>query len=110
MPYGWIIGSLGVGLALIIVVVLLFVSLRSSRCFIEGLGSHAIDHDEKISHKFHILGNKSFCCGSGSYICCKPGNIKQSNGESSDRKINIPKGLVSNLLDSRLLFSIIMQN
>lgn len=88
-------GSLGVGLALIVVFVLIFVSLKSSR-FSEGQGSHAKDHDEKGSHKFHILRNTSFCCGSGRYSCCKPGDIKQSNVESSDRKINIPTGLFFN--------------
>ena len=88
VPYGWIMGSLGVGLAVIVVVVLLFVSL-----------SHAKDQDEKSSHKFQILRSRSFCCGSGRYLCCKPGDIKHSPGESSDRKINIPKGLILFLLD-----------
>lgn len=81
VPYGWIMGGLGVGLAVIVVVVLLFVSLR-----------HAKDQDEKSPHKFQILRNRSFCCGSGRYLCCKPGDIRHSQGESSDRKINIPKG------------------
>lgn len=87
VPYGWIMGSLGVGLVVIVVVVLLFVSL-----------SHAKDQDEKSSHKFQILRNRSFCCGSGRYLCCKPGDIRHSQGESSDRKINIPKGSALSLL------------
>ncbi|KAL1829239.1 hypothetical protein DCAR_0208567 [Daucus carota subsp. sativus] len=88
VPYGWIMGSLGVGLAVIVVVVLLFVSL-----------SHAKDQDEKSSHKFQILRSRSFCCGSGRYLCCKPGDIKHSPGESSDRKINIPKVIGTDVFD-----------
>lgn len=88
VPYGWIMGSLGVGLAVIAVVVLLFVSL-----------CHAKDQDEKSSHKFQILRNRSFCCGSGRYLCCKPGDIRHSQGESSDRKINIPKVIGTDVFD-----------
>ncbi|THG07507.1 hypothetical protein TEA_010414 [Camellia sinensis var. sinensis] len=99
VPYGWIIGSLGVGLSLIILVVFIFVSLRSSSCFDKSRGSHAKDLNEKISHKFHILRNTSFCCASGRYICGKSGDWKQSNGESSDRQINIPKAIDSDVFD-----------
>ncbi|KAL7191236.1 hypothetical protein ACSBR2_023330 [Camellia fascicularis] len=99
VPYGWIIGSLGVGLTLIILVVFIFVSLRSSSCFDKSRGSHAKDLNEKISHKFHILRNTSFCCASGRYICGKSGDWKQSNGESSDRQINIPKAIGSDVFD-----------
>lgn len=95
MPYGWIMGSSGIGLALIIVFVIIFVSLKSSR-FSEGQASHAKDNDEKSSHKFHILRSTSFCCGSGRYSCYRAGDLKKSNGETSDRKINIPKGLFFN--------------
>ncbi|KAI8020628.1 LysM domain receptor-like kinase 3 [Camellia lanceoleosa] len=99
VPYGWIIGSLGVGLTLIILVVFIFVSLRSSSCFDKSRGSYAKDLNEKISHKFHILRNTSFCCASGRYICGKSGDWKQSNGESSDRQINIPKAIGSDVFD-----------
>nr|KJB18580.1 hypothetical protein B456_003G061600 [Gossypium raimondii] len=81
VPYGWIIGGLGVGLALIILSIVVCVSLRSSSCFVEARGSHAKDHDDKSSHKFHILRKPSFCCGSGRYICGKSENWTQTNGE-----------------------------
>uniref|UniRef100_A0A5B6ZJI7 Putative lysM domain receptor-like kinase 3 n=1 Tax=Davidia involucrata TaxID=16924 RepID=A0A5B6ZJI7_DAVIN len=90
VPYGWIIGSLGVGLALIVVIVLIFVFLRSSKCFPEAQRSSSKDPDGKIPRKFHILRSTSFCYASGRYICCKS---KQTKGESSDRQINIPKGV-----------------
>lgn len=92
VPYGWIIGSLGIGLAVIIVCVVVFLSLRSSSCFTEPRGNRGKDHDEKSPHKFHILRNPSFLCGSGRYICCKPGDWRQTNGEPSSHQINIPKG------------------
>ncbi|KAK2971125.1 hypothetical protein RJ640_008549 [Escallonia rubra] len=82
IPYQWIIGSIGVVLALIVVVVLIFVFLRSSS---------AKDPDEKTSPKFQVLGTSSFCCASWRYSCYKSGDWRQANGESSDRHIDIPK-------------------
>ncbi|XP_057773150.1 lysM domain receptor-like kinase 3 [Salvia miltiorrhiza] len=90
VPYWWIIGSLAVGLALIIVMVLLFVFLRSSGCCRGSQGSQAKDSDAKSSHKFHILRNTSFCCASGRSICGKSGDFHRPNGESSNRHMNIP--------------------
>uniref|UniRef100_A0A5B6ZLT9 Putative lysM domain receptor-like kinase 3 n=1 Tax=Davidia involucrata TaxID=16924 RepID=A0A5B6ZLT9_DAVIN len=90
LPYGWIIGSLGVILVLIVVIVLIFVFLRSSKCFPEAQRSSSKHPDGKIPRKFHILRSTSFCYASGRYICCKS---KQTKGESSDRQINIPKGV-----------------
>ena len=93
VPYGWIFGSLGFGLALIILLAVIFISLRSSCSFAETRRSSGQDLDEKIPHKFQILRNTSFCCASGRNICCKSRDWKQTNGESSDHQINIPKGL-----------------
>lgn len=90
VPYWWIIGSLAVGLVLIVVVVLLFVFLRSSSCCRGSQGSQAKESDGKVPHKFHILRNTSFCCASGRSICCKSGDWNQPNGESSNRHMNIP--------------------
>ncbi|XP_022715034.1 lysM domain receptor-like kinase 3 [Durio zibethinus] len=99
VPYGWIIGGLGVGLALIIVSMVVCVSLRSSSCFGEAQGSLAKNPDDKSSHKFHILQKPSFCCGSGRYICGKSGNWNQTNGEPSNLQITIPKALGTDVLD-----------
>ncbi|KAH1114048.1 hypothetical protein J1N35_007426 [Gossypium stocksii] len=99
VPYGWIIGGLGVGLALIILSIVVCVSLRSSSCFVEARGSHAKDHDDKSSHKFHILRKPSFCCGSGRYICGKSENWAQTNGEPSNHQITIPNALGTDVLD-----------
>lgn len=103
VPFWWIFGSLGVGLGLIIILILIFISLRSSRCF-NGGQSHAKNSDEKISHKFHILRNTSFCCGSGRYICCKSAELKQPVGEASERQMNIPRGLT--LIPTLISFAI----
>ncbi|KAA8541739.1 hypothetical protein F0562_022891 [Nyssa sinensis] len=97
LPYVWIIGSLGVILVLIVVFVLIFVFLRSSSYFPEAQQTHAKDPDGKSPLKFRILRNASFCCASG--ICCKSGNSKQTNGESSDRHINIPKAVGTDVFD-----------
>ncbi|XWS20221.1 hypothetical protein CRYUN_Cryun31cG0081400 [Craigia yunnanensis] len=100
VPYRWIIGGLGVGLALIILSIVVCVSLRSSSCFAEEAhGGLAKDPDGKSSHKFHILRKPSFCCGSGRYICGKSGNWNQTNGEPSNHQITIPKALGTDVLD-----------
>lgn len=92
VPYGWIIGGLGVGLALIAVLLVICVCLKSSSCFAKGRGSLAKDSDGKNPHKFQILRTRSYCCGSGRYSCCKSADVKQTNGESTNLQMNIPKG------------------
>lgn len=89
VPYKWIIGGLGVVLALILLSIILCVSLRSSRCFNEGR-SHAKDTEPKTFHKFHILQSSSFCCGSGRYISEKSVDQKQTDAEPSTVQI-IPR-------------------
>lgn len=90
VPYGWIIGGLGIGLVLILLTVMLCVCLRSSNCFADAR-THEKNAEGKISHKFHILRNPSFFCGSGRYICGKHVDQKQTDGESSNHTITIPK-------------------
>ncbi|XP_020226407.1 lysM domain receptor-like kinase 3 [Cajanus cajan] len=90
VPYGWIIGGLGVGLFLIILTVVLCICLRSSNCFADARTDEK-NAESKISHKFHILRNPSFFCGSGRYICGKHVDQKQTDGESSNHTITIPK-------------------
>lgn len=99
VPYGWIIGGLGFGLALLILCIVICVCLRSSSCFREARGSHAKGADGKISHKFHILRKRSFCCASGRYICCKSGDWKPTNGESSGHHITVPKALNTDVFE-----------
>ncbi|XVE52022.1 hypothetical protein DITRI_Ditri02bG0087000 [Diplodiscus trichospermus] len=99
VPYGWIIGGLSVGLALIVLSIVVCICLRSSSCFGEAQGSLAKDPDGKSSHKFHILRKPSFCCGSGRYICGKSGNWNQTTGEPSNHQITIRKALGTDVLD-----------
>ncbi|KAJ6715289.1 CHITIN ELICITOR RECEPTOR KINASE 1-RELATED [Salix viminalis] len=101
VPYGWIIGGLGIGLVLIVLCIIICVSLKSSSCFSESQGSHAEPPDAKISQKFHILRKQSFCCTSGRSICCKSVDWKQTNGESSSHQITIPKGLATDAFDEK---------
>ncbi|XP_071901421.1 lysM domain receptor-like kinase 3 [Coffea arabica] len=99
VPYWWIIGSLAVGLVLVVILVAVFISLRSSSCFSGALAGHPKNSNEKNSHKFHILRNTSFCCGSGRYICCKSGDWKQPNGEATGRQMNIPTVIGTDVFD-----------
>lgn len=98
VPYGWIVGGLAVGLALLIVTLLLCFCLRSSRRFKTAQKDCSKDSDVKISHKFHILRTTSLCCASKRSICCKLGDWKQPSGEASNNHSNIPKGCNSRAL------------
>ncbi|CAI9114218.1 OLC1v1014882C1 [Oldenlandia corymbosa var. corymbosa] len=93
VPMWWIIGSLAVGLLLIIILVVVFISLRSSSCCRGALG------DGKHPHKFHILRNASFCCGSGRDACRKSEDWKQPTGETSNRHANIPTVISTDVFD-----------
>ncbi|KAM7254575.1 hypothetical protein ACFE04_003955 [Oxalis oulophora] len=99
VPYGWIIGGLGVGFAVILVGIVVFLCLRSSCCCMKSQTSLAKDPDGKSAHKFQILRKPSFCCASGRYICCKPVDSKQTTAESSDHQITIPKALGTDVFD-----------
>ncbi|XP_038714322.1 lysM domain receptor-like kinase 3 isoform X2 [Tripterygium wilfordii] len=99
VPYGWILGSSGFALAFIMLSVVLCVFLRTSCCSTEAQSKHAKDLDGKSSHKFHILRKPSFCCASGRYTCCKAGDVKQTNGDSSNHQITIPKALSADMFD-----------
>ncbi|CAA0826897.1 LysM domain receptor-like kinase 3 [Striga hermonthica] len=82
IPYWWIIGSLAGGLAVIFVLVLLFISLRSSGCLRRAQENQSKNSDGKISHKFHILRNTSFCCASR-----RSREWDHPRGESSNRHL-----------------------
>ncbi|XP_073048377.1 LOW QUALITY PROTEIN: lysM domain receptor-like kinase 3 [Primulina eburnea] len=99
IPYWWIIGCLAVGLVLVVVMVLVFVCLKSSVYSGGSRGSHPKNSEGKNSHKFHILRNSSFFCASGRSICGYSGNSKHHMGESSNQKINIPTVIGTDVFD-----------
>lgn len=103
VPYLWIVGSLGIVLVVIVLGILLYVCLRSSKCLTEERRGHSKDPDGQI--RFHILGKPSFCCGSGRYMCCTSADWKQTNGDSSNQQITIPKGLLSELFYLAVFYS-----
>ncbi|XP_054784525.1 lysM domain receptor-like kinase 3 [Prosopis cineraria] len=90
-PYIWIVGGLGISLALIILSTILYFCARSSNCFAEASTSPEKVDEGKILHKFHILQNPSFCCGSGRYIQGKPVEQRQSDRDSRNNQITAPK-------------------
>ncbi|XP_024022450.1 lysM domain receptor-like kinase 3 [Morus notabilis] len=98
-PYIWIVGSLGLVLALIVISIVIYVSLRSSRCFNKARRGHPKDSESQKSCKFQILRKPSFCCASGRYICCKSGDCKQTNGEPKSHQITIPKALGTDVFE-----------
>lgn len=81
VPHEWIVGGLGIGLALIILTIIVCVALRSPNCLVEA-GNNAKDSSGKISNKFYVFGNPSLFCG-----CVKPVDQKQTDGESSSHQI-----------------------
>lgn len=98
-PYGWVLGSLGVALMLIIVTLLLWISFRSFDCCSRVQRRHTKDPDQPVSHKFHILKSTSFVNASGRYLCCKSANLKPSNGETGNQHVSIPRGMVADAFD-----------
>ncbi|KAL9670493.1 hypothetical protein QQ045_008046 [Rhodiola kirilowii] len=97
VSYRWLIGGAGIGLALIVMTVAVCICMWSSKRMFKRQESNANRSDSKTSHKFHILQRTSFCCGSGRYICGKSKETKPE--ESSERRINIPKALGTDVFD-----------
>uniref|UniRef100_A0A0D9V5G5 Protein kinase domain-containing protein n=1 Tax=Leersia perrieri TaxID=77586 RepID=A0A0D9V5G5_9ORYZ len=98
-PYGWVIGSMGVALALIAIALLALVLCKISQYNPPAPNSQEKSPEHSISHKFQLLKSGSFCYGSGRYLCCQFGNLKQSRTDGSDRHMNIPKGVVVDVFD-----------
>ena len=95
MPYGWIVGGLAVGIAVVVVLaLLLFIVLRQSLCSGDGQEGNAKDHSGRNAHKFQILRNTSFCCASGRF-CSSSDEWKQSAVEENNQHhpANVPKGI-----------------
>ncbi|GAB4842305.1 LysM domain receptor-like kinase 3 [Ancistrocladus abbreviatus] len=99
VPYGWILGSSGAALGFILVILLVCITLKSSVCCSKRRGSDGKDVDGRNTHKFQILQSASFCCASGRDICCSSSEWKQTNGETNDHQINIPKVIGSDVFE-----------
>ncbi|WOL14626.1 MMS19 nucleotide excision repair protein [Canna indica] len=93
-PYGWVFGSMGVSLVLIVLALFSFISFKSFNS-----RSQTKDPNHSAPHKFRILQNTSFCYASGRYLCCNIGNMKSSTGDAGSHNVNIPKGVVEDALD-----------
>ncbi|KAG4945083.1 hypothetical protein AAZX31_15G019300 [Glycine max] len=95
VPHEWIVGGLGIGLALIILTIIVWVALRSPNCLVEAR-NNAKDSAGKISKKFYVFGNPSLFCG-----CGKPVDQHQTYGESSSHQITVTKAstLMPDMLD-----------
>uniref|UniRef100_A0A1J3GLW1 LysM domain receptor-like kinase 3 n=2 Tax=Noccaea caerulescens TaxID=107243 RepID=A0A1J3GLW1_NOCCA len=88
VPYIWIVGGLGVVLALLVMCILVCICMRSSSC-------SSSEEDGGGGHNFQILRKSGFFCGSGRYNCCRSGDIRQTNGEtqSHHQVVAIPKAI-----------------
>ncbi|WVZ68872.1 hypothetical protein U9M48_017753 [Paspalum notatum var. saurae] len=95
-PYGWVVGSMGVALALIAIALLLLVLWKSFRHNLQDPNSQRKSPDQ---HKFQLLKSGSFCYGSGRYLCCQFGNAKPTGVDGGDNHINVPKGVTADVFD-----------
>lgn len=95
-PYGWVIGSMGVALALIAIALLALVLWKFF-----GHNVQDPNNQEKNpgQHKFQLLKSGSFCYGSGRYLCCQFGNAKPTIVEGGDHHTNVPKGVAADVFD-----------
>uniref|UniRef100_A0ACD5VJQ6 Uncharacterized protein n=1 Tax=Avena sativa TaxID=4498 RepID=A0ACD5VJQ6_AVESA len=98
-PYGWVIGSMGVALALIAIALLALLICKSSQYNHQASSNQRKSPDQPLSHNFQLLKSGSFCYGSGRYLCCQFGNTKQSGKGDEDHCINVPKGMVVDVFD-----------
>ncbi|CAH9063556.1 unnamed protein product [Cuscuta epithymum] len=95
VPFWWIIGGLAIGFALVVIIILSLVSLRSSNC----CHNHS-ESDQKNSHEFRILGHTSFCCPSRGYFCCRLRGWEEPIREPSNLQMNnIPKVIGTDIFD-----------
>jgi hypothetical protein len=88
-PYWWVIGSMGVALALIALSLLALVLWKFFRHNLEDPDNQRKSPD---SDKFQLLKSGSFCYGSGRYLCCQFGNARPTRVDGGDHHINVPKG------------------
>ncbi|WZZ64360.1 hypothetical protein YC2023_075730 [Brassica napus] len=95
VPYIWIVGGLTVVLALLVICILVCICLRSSSC-------SSNDEDSGGGHSFQILRKSGFFCGSARYNCCRSGDFRQTNGETTQshhQVVAIPKGIVDGVFE-----------
>ncbi|CAD6236845.1 unnamed protein product [Miscanthus lutarioriparius] len=95
-PYGWVIGSMGVALALIAIAVLALVLWKFFGYNPQDPNNQGKSPDR---HKFQLLKSGSFCYGSGRYLCCQFGNAKPTRADGGDHHINVPKGMAADVFD-----------
>ncbi|XP_066314961.1 lysM domain receptor-like kinase 3 [Miscanthus floridulus] len=95
-PYGWVIGSMGVALALIAIAVLALVLWKFFGYNPQDPNNQGKSPDR---HKFQLLKSGSFCYGSGRYLCCQFGNAKPPRADGGDHHINVPKGMAADVFD-----------
>ncbi|KAE8775575.1 lysM domain receptor-like kinase 3 [Hordeum vulgare] len=98
-PYGWVIGGMGVALALIAIALLALLMCKSFQYNHQGSNNQGKSPDQPMPHNFQLLKSGSFCYGSGRYFCCQFGNAKQSRKGGEDHHINVPKGMVVDVFD-----------
>ncbi|CAO2178331.1 unnamed protein product [Urochloa humidicola] len=95
-PYGWVIGSMGVALALIAVALLALVLWKFF-----GQNLHDPNNQGKSpdQHKFQLLKSGSFCYGSGRYLCCQFGTAKPTTADGGEHHTSVPKGVAADVFD-----------
>ncbi|CAO2166335.1 unnamed protein product [Urochloa humidicola] len=95
-PYGWVIGSMGVALALIAVALLALVLWKF---FWQNLQDPNNQGKSPDQHKFQLLKSGSFCYGSGRYLCCQFGTTKPTRADGGEHHTSVPKGVAADVFD-----------
>ncbi|KAF8696370.1 hypothetical protein HU200_037279 [Digitaria exilis] len=95
-PYGWVIGGMGVALALIAIALLALVLWKFFGHNLQDPNNQGKSPDQ---HKFQLLKSGSFCYGSGRYLCCQFGNAKATRADGGDHHTSVPKGVAVDVFD-----------
>lgn len=91
-PYAWVVGSMGVALVLIALSIFLLFLCKYFNSHLRDTRNCRKVPNQPVLHKFQPLKSSSFLYGSGRYLCCSFGDLKQTHDDAANHHMDIPSG------------------
>lgn len=98
-PYAWVVGSMGVALVLIALSILLLFLCKYFKSHLRDTRNRRKVPNQPVLHKFQPLKSSSFLYGSGRYLCCSFGDLKQPHDDAANHHMDIPSGMIIEAFD-----------